>query len=82
VTSKADNDPHEAQGVITLVRLRIFLSLTSHNSSATCEISPSVNTEMLPMRLNDGESTRRTEIMRDDNHTALKFLDGGGKSIN
>jgi len=25
---------------------------------------------------------QRTEIVRDDDHTALEFLDGGGKSVN
>jgi len=82
VASKADNDRHghEAPVARTLVRLRIFLSLTSHSSSATCEISPRINTEAFTMR-HGRRLARRTEIVRDDDHTTLKFLDGGGESV-
>lgn len=62
-----------------LVRFMTFLSLTSHSSSATCEMRPGEDQQ-------DAQSERYsqavlTEVVRDDNDTSFELLDGGSKGI-
>jgi hypothetical protein len=66
-----------------LVRLMTFLSLTSHRSSATCEMSPARQSQPTtqPRHQTSSSPCPLTEVVRNNNHTTLKQLDGLGQRV-